>query len=80
MEMIKVVDDWTWVRKHVGEALRSDEKLYNSVLDYLENRYLTFDEIVHQIGDLYHEGLTEGMEEGKYFSFRDWFYEFTMYE
>jgi len=31
---------------------------------------------VRHLADLYHDGLREGLEDGKYIPFAQWFYEF----
>lgn len=77
MEKIKVVNDWTWVKEHSEKMIKEDEQLENDVLTIAkENRI----EVINII-ELYHEGLSldqesAGGEEGKYLSFKDWFYEF----
>ena len=77
MEMINVVNDWTWVRNHAEKMIKEDEQLEDEVIKVArENRI----EVINII-ELYHEGLSLGQEsaggeEGKYLSFKDWFYEF----
>lgn len=80
MEMINVVNDWTWVREHAEKMIKEDEQLEDDVIKVArENRM----EVVNII-ELYHEGLSlhqesAGGEEGKYLSFKDWFYEFYQF-
>lgn len=79
MEMINVVNDWTWVKRHAKKMIREDEKLKNDVLAVARKYRI---EPIHII-ELYSEGLSlhlesagSGEEKDKYLSFKDWFYEF----
>lgn len=77
MKMINVIDDWTWIKKHATEEMMEDEKLENDVLAVARKYRI---EPVHII-ELYSEGLSlhlesSGGKDGKYLSFKDWFYEF----
>jgi len=69
--MISVKDDWTWVVRHVDEALK-DDKLYDDVYEYMTKYRIDLD----RVKELYLDGITHGSEDGKYLSFSDWFYEF----
>jgi|SRR5690625_5130858 len=70
--MIKVKDDWTWVVEHVEEELENDA-LYDDVYEYMTKHRIDLD----QVKELYHDGLTHGIEDGKYLPFSQWFYEFS---
>lgn len=77
MELIDVVNDWSWVKEHSQKMIREDEKLENDVLE-VSRKYRI--EPIHII-ELYSEGLSlhlesSGGKDGKYLSFKDWFYEF----
>ena len=77
MKTINVVNDWTWMKRHAKKMIEEDEKLENDVLAVAREFRI---EPIHII-ELYSEGLSlhlesSGGEEGKYLSFKDWFYEF----
>ena len=79
MEMISVVNDWTWVREHAEKMIKEDEQLEDEVIKVARENGM---EVVNII-ELYHEGLLLGQEstgeEGKYLSFKDWFYGFYQF-
>ena len=82
MNLIEVKNDWTWVREHAFKMINDDEQLENDVLAVARVERIEVIDII----DLYHEGLDLGIidlhteinveEEGKYLSFKDWFYSF----
>lgn len=82
MNLIKVKNDWEWVRKHAKKMIEDDLQLENDVLAIAREERIEVIDII----DLYHEGLDLGIidlhteinveEEGKYLSFKDWFYSF----
>lgn len=71
---IPVMDDWEWVLRHVKEEIANPvfDELVRSVLD---KPYMDENE-VKNLASLYWEGLQNGLEDGKYISFSQWFYEF----
>lgn len=72
LTMIKVKDDWYWVGDHVDKELEN-EKLHEQVLEYMQKHNIDLD----RVKEMYRDGLSEGMEDSKYLSFSQWFYEFT---
>ena len=72
LTMIKVKDEWYWVGYHVDKELES-EKLHEQVLEYMQKHNIDLD----RVKEMYRDGLSEGMEDSKYLSFSQWFYEFT---
>ncbi|RKO61820.1 helix-turn-helix domain-containing protein [Caldibacillus debilis] len=74
LTMIPVKDDFEWVLDHVREELE------NPVLDDLVRKVMgkpSMDENdMKNLAGLYHDGLRNGSENGKYLSFSQWFYEF----
>lgn len=76
LTFIPVVNDWEWIRQHVEEELKN-ETLFDLALDFLEEPFLDLNDLVHRLGDLYRDGLVEGMEDGKYLPFSQWFYEYS---
>lgn len=73
--MIDVKNDWNWVSTHVESELKDDE-LYSRVLAYMQKYRLDLD----RIKDLYHDGLINGIQDGKYLTFSEWFNRFTEWE
>ncbi|HDR4572238.1 hypothetical protein JC777_00465 (plasmid) [Bacillus cytotoxicus] len=71
LTFIKVLDDWDWVNLHVDEELENSD-LYDIVEGWMNKHQID----LNQVKDLYHEGLTQGMENGRYLSFSQWFYEY----
>lgn len=69
---IPVMDDWEWVSMHVDEELEN-EILYDDVLRYMQKYNIE----LGRVKELYHDGLEQGMEDGKYLPFSQWFYEFA---
>ena len=74
LTFIPVIDDFEWVLYHVGEELKNDT-LNDLVRRVLDKPFMDENE-VKNLADLYHEGLRNGMEDGKYIPFAQWFYEF----
>jgi Helix-turn-helix domain len=72
LAMIRVMDDWTWVNNHVDEELEN-ETLFDDVNEYMQKHNIDVD----RIKELYHDGLSNGIEDGKYLPFAQWFYEFS---
>lgn len=72
MELIKVKNDWTWIVNHAKDMLMEDSHLHKDILRIAKEKRLDIIRII----DLYSEGLSNGAENGKYLSFKDWFYEF----
>lgn len=78
MELIDVVNDWEWIKKHAQKMMMEDEKLENDVLAVARKHRI---EPIHII-ELYSEGLSLHLESAgsggkkEYLSFKDWFYEF----
>lgn len=72
LTMIKVIDDWTWVSMHVDEELEN-ESLFDEVNEYMQKHNIDLD----RIKELFHDGLSNGIEDGKYLPFAQWFYEFS---
>lgn len=71
---IPVMDDWEWVSMHVKDELSNPvfDELVRSVLD---KPYMDEND-VKNLTSLYWEGLENGLEDGKYIPFSQWFYEF----
>lgn len=72
LTMIKVMDDWNWVSNHVDEELKS-ETLFDDVNEYMQKHNIDLE----RVKELYHDGLSNGIEDGKYLPFSQWFYEFS---
>ena len=72
LTMIKVMDDWNWVNNHVDEELEN-ETLFDDVNEYMQKHNIDLD----RVKELYHDGLSNGIEDGKYLPFSQWFYEFS---
>src|SRR5690606_20094540 len=72
---IPVMDDWEWVSMHVDEELKNNA-LYEDVLRYMRKYNIE----LGIIKELYHDGLSNGIEDGKYLSFSQWFYEFAYHD
>jgi len=74
LTFIPVKDDFEWVLDHVREELE------NPVLDDLVRKVMgkpSMDENdMKNLAGLYHDGLRNGSENGKYIPFAQWFYEF----
>src|SRR5690606_15620288 len=74
LTFIPVIDDWEWVLRHVKNELE------NPVFDELVRKVLQKpfmnENDVKNLADLYWEGLQNGLEDGKYIPFSQWFYEF----
>ncbi|EOV9525564.1 helix-turn-helix domain-containing protein [Bacillus cytotoxicus] len=71
LTFIKVLNDLDWINIHVDEELENSD-LYDIVEEWMDKHRIDLD----QVKDLYHEGLNQGVEDGKYLSFSQWFYEF----
>jgi hypothetical protein len=74
LTMIPVVDDWDWVFAHVKDEL--ENPVFNQLVRKVLNKPFMGENDVRNLADLYHDGLREGMEDGKYIPFAQWFYEF----
>lgn len=72
IEMIEVKNDWSWVVLHAKNLMTEDKELNEDVLKIAKKNRIDIISII----DLYSEGLDNGMDEGKYLSFKDWFYSF----
>lgn len=72
LTMINVMNDWDWVSNHVDEELEN-ETLYEEVNEYMQKHNIDLE----RVKELYHDGLSNGIEDGKYLSFSQWFYEFA---
>ena len=74
LTFIPVINDWEWVLRHVKDELSNPvfDELVRSVLD---KPYMDEND-VKNLTSLYWEGLENGLEDGKYISFSQWFYEF----
>lgn len=72
MKMIKVKNDWSWVVDHAKNLMMEDKQLNEDVLR-IAIKYRI--DPIHII-ELYGEGLDNGIEDGKYLSFKNWFYSF----
>lgn len=72
MKFIEVQNDWNWVNEYVDDELKKDEQLYDDVLEYAAENNIE----VWNIKELYQDGIEHGMIDGKYLTFKDWFYEF----
>ena len=70
--MINVKNDWTWVNNHVDEEMEN-ETLFDGVHAYMQKHNIDLD----GVKELYHDGLLNGIEDGKYLPFSQWFYEFS---
>ncbi|WP_085523839.1 helix-turn-helix domain-containing protein [Tuberibacillus sp. Marseille-P3662] len=67
IKMIPVKVDWDWVVDHVD----------NEMNDVLENEVLTFlNDDIDRIYELYMDGVKDGIEDGKYLTFTEWFYRY----
>lgn len=73
--MIDVKNDFKWVSAHVDSELKDDE-LYSRVLAYMRKYRIDLD----RMKDLYHDGLINGIQGGKYLAFSEWFNRFTEWE
>lgn len=71
--MIKVEQNRDWVHEHIAKELNLDEALFQEVQDFADVKNIG----VGDIYDLYYDGLCEGIENGEYLSFADWFREYT---
>ena len=74
LTFIPVKDDWDWVVEHVREELENPV-LNDLVRRVLDKPFMDENE-VKNLADLYNEGLRNGIEDGKYIPFAQWFYEF----
>jgi hypothetical protein len=74
LTMIPVVDDRDWVLLHMKEELENPvfDDLVRKVLD----KPFMDENDIQNLADLYYDGLSNGMEDGKYIPFAQWFYEF----
>lgn len=71
LTMINVRDDWDWVSAHVDEELQN-EMLFEEVQAWADKKGIS----IERVKELYHDGLSEGIENGKYLPFSQWFYEY----
>lgn len=71
---IPVIDDWEWVTMHVRDEL-SNPVFDELVRKVLQKPFMNEND-VKNLADLYWEGLQNGLEDGKYIPFSQWFYEF----
>jgi|GEM_PF-6894711 len=74
LTMIPVMDDFEWVLSHVQDELENPA-LGDLVRKVLNKPFMDENDVRHLAG-LYHDGLREGLEDGKYIPFSQWFYEF----
>ena len=72
MEMIEVKNNWGWITLHAKEMMTEDKQLYEDVSKIAKMNKVDIISII----DLYSEGVDKGIENGKYLSFKDWFYKF----
>ena len=74
LTFIPVIDDWEWVTMHVKDELSNPvfDELVRNVLD---KPYMDENDVLH-LADIYWDGLQNGLEDGKYIPFSQWFYEF----
>lgn len=73
LTFIPVKDDFEWVLDHVREELKNDT-LNDLVRRVLDKPFMNNNDVKNLAG-LYHEGLQQGIENGKYIPFAQWFYE-----
>lgn len=73
LTFIPVKDDFEWVLDHVREELGNPvfDDLVRKVID---KPFMNENDVRH-LAELYHDGLREGAEDGKYIPFPQWFYE-----
>ena len=71
MEMIKVKKDWNWIFNNARKEMMDDCQLHEDVLRVAKEQKLDIVRIV----TLYSAGVY-GTENGKYLTFKDWFYDF----
>lgn len=71
MEMINVKKDWNWIFNNAREEMMDDCQLHKDVLRVAKEQKLDIVRIV----TLYSAGIYQA-ENGKYLSFKDWFYDF----
>lgn len=72
--MIPVKGDFEWVLDHVREELKNDT--LNELVRKVMGKPFMNDNDVKNLAGLYYDGLRNGMEDGKYIPFAQWFYEF----
>ena len=75
LTMINVRDDWGWVSAHVDEELQN-EILFEEVQAWANKKGIS----IERVKELYHDGLSEGIEEGKYLPFSQWFYGYKEFD
>ena len=64
-----VKNDWNWVSEQVERELRQDDKLEKQVIDWVNAKNIDLD----RVKELYHDGISSGMENEQYLSFAEWF-------
>lgn len=72
--MINVLNDWQWILNHVKEEL-TNPFFDGLVRDVLKKPFMDENDIKN-LASLYWEGLENGMKNGKYLPFSEWFKEF----
>lgn len=70
---IPVIDDWEWVLRHVKNEL--ENPLFDELVRSVLGPFLDENDMKN-LADLYWDGLQNGLEDGKYIPFAQWFYEF----
>lgn len=71
-EFIDAKDDIDWVHSQVESEL-IEQQLKVDVEDYMDDKDIDLE----QVKELYHDGLREGLENGRYLTFKSWFYAYT---
>lgn len=74
LTFIPVKDDFEWVLDHVQQELKNDT--LNELVRKVMGKPFMNDNDVKNLAGLYYDGLRNGMEDGKYIPFAQWFYEF----
>lgn len=73
LAFIPVKDDFEWVLDHVQQELKNDT--LNELVRKVMGKPFMNDNDVKNLAGLYYDGLRNGMEDGKYIPFAQWFYE-----
>jgi len=74
LTFIPVIDDFEWVLFHVRNELQNES--FSDLVRRVLNKPFLDDNDVCRLADLYHDGLRDGIEDGKYIPFAQWFYEY----
>lgn len=75
LTFIIVRDDWGWVSAHVDEELQN-EILFEEIQTWADKKGIS----IERVKELYHDGLSEGIENGKYLPFSQWFYGYKEFD